>query len=593
MPDILLKNASGEDVAYENVNAVNLRNTNGGTETFVSNNLIKNQVQVDWNQTDETAVDFIKNKPETFESEAELPEVTEADNGKVLGVVNGLWSKMNAPSGSGSSSSGASSVQPDWNQNDSTQADYIKNRPFYVGDDISTALLPAMDLEFNPEDSYMPYVFMTPVPSELMQLWSEDWNSATITWDGVEYICEPKSLYGIKAIGNVELMLGTGDSGEPFLIGCMQDDGNNICIAYSLIDIPNIILDASLSYTAVEDASYYYTSTDPLTLIEGEQYLLDSSFGTFYDLVATKYTLNNTTYIGIGNPSILGLSESSSSDNFFIYTATTSDGTQSSAMVVTSAGDYVYTVRLCHTPIITHNVSCDITLRPMNTIDPKFLREVPWDKISNKPFYDISPGMVISESTVNCVNEFDDNLYYTTVDEVDLIANVQYAVTWDNTTYYLTAQGEGESIILTCDDPNFIIVNGYIDGSTMIIGSQGTHIYTITTNEETVKKLDSKYLPNNIGLPEYSSSGVDDGKILKISGSTPVWQMPDSGLPIVDGSSNDKVLKVVNGVWAVADEKEDIKELPTISDTDNGKFLRVVNGVVAWSTIQNAEEVQF
>ena len=27
--------------------------------------------------------------------------------------------------------SGGSSVQPDWNQNDSTQADYIKNRPFY------------------------------------------------------------------------------------------------------------------------------------------------------------------------------------------------------------------------------------------------------------------------------------------------------------------------------------------------------------------------------------------------------------------------------------------------------------------------------
>lgn len=591
MPDILLKNASGEDVTYENVNAVNLRNTDGGTETFVSNNLIQNQVQADWNQTDETAVDFIKNKPETFETEAELPEVTEADNGKVLGVVNGLWSKMNAPSGSGSGSSGASSVQPNWNQNDSTQADYIKNRPFYIGDETSTTLLPAMDLEFNPEDSYMPYIFMTPVPSELIQLWLEDWNSATITWDGTEYICEPKSLYGIKAIGNVELMLGTGDSGEPFLIGCMQEDGNNICIAYSLTDIPNIILDASLSYTAVEDTSYYYASIDPLTLIEGEQYLLDGSLGTIYNLVATKYTLNDTTYIGIGNPSILGLSESSSSDNFFIYTATTSDGTQSSAMVVTfNPNDYTYTIRLCHTPIVTHNVSGSIKIQQINTIDPKFLREVPWDKISDKPFYEIASGMLISEGTVSCNTEFEANLYYTTVDEVDLIANVQYAVTWDNTTYYLTAQGEDEVML---SEPNniFMIVNGYIDGSTMILGSQGAHTYTITTNEETVKKLDAKFLPDNIGggLPEYSSSGTDDGKVLKINGSTPTWQTPDSGLPIVDNSSNNKVLKVVGGAWAVADETENPKELPAVNTDNNGQVLTVSDGI--WTPMDPITEL--
>lgn len=28
-------------------------------------------------------------------------------------------------------SSGASSIQPDWNQNDSTALDYVKNRPFW------------------------------------------------------------------------------------------------------------------------------------------------------------------------------------------------------------------------------------------------------------------------------------------------------------------------------------------------------------------------------------------------------------------------------------------------------------------------------
>lgn len=470
MPDILLKNASGEDVVYENVNAVNLRNTNGGTETFVSNNLIKNQVQADWDQTDETAVDFIKNKPETFESEAELPEVTEADNGKVLGVVNGLWSKMNAPSGS---ESGVLS----WND--------LTDKPFYA-EESWQELMPSSILPFAFEDGLC--AFFTNPTTEMLEMYQNEWSKARVVWDGVEYECEPKMFYGVvKAVGNVEAVEGTGDSGEPFAI--LVDDG-------TLLGSPTAVA------VSIED------------------------------------TLNQ----------------------------------------VTTA---------------THTIGASLLVEKVYPIDSKFIDKVLWDKISDKPFYDILPGMVISEGTVNCINEFNDNLYYATVAEVDLIANVQYAVTWDDTTYYLTTQGEGESIILTCDDPNFMIVNGYIDGSTMIIGSQGTHTYTITTNEEAVKKLDSKYLPNNIGLPEYSSSGVDDGKILKINGSTPTWQIPDSGLPTVDGSYNNKVLKVVNGVWAVADEKEEIKELPTISDTDNGKFLRVVNGVVAWSTIQNAEEVQF
>lgn len=40
----------------------------------------------DWKQEDAKKADFIKNKPE-----GELPQVTEADNGKFLRVVDGSW----------------------------------------------------------------------------------------------------------------------------------------------------------------------------------------------------------------------------------------------------------------------------------------------------------------------------------------------------------------------------------------------------------------------------------------------------------------------------------------------------------------------
>ena len=41
--------------------------------------------------------------------------------------------------GNGGSQSG---VQPDWNQNDDTQPDYVKNRPFYTSDPVETVMLP-------------------------------------------------------------------------------------------------------------------------------------------------------------------------------------------------------------------------------------------------------------------------------------------------------------------------------------------------------------------------------------------------------------------------------------------------------------------
>ena len=48
-----------------------------------------------------------------------LPTVTAEDNGMYAGVVDGAWGKVSA-------------VQPDWNQNDPTAPDYVKNRPCYT-----------------------------------------------------------------------------------------------------------------------------------------------------------------------------------------------------------------------------------------------------------------------------------------------------------------------------------------------------------------------------------------------------------------------------------------------------------------------------
>ena len=39
-------------------------------------------------------------------------------------------------------------VQPDWNQNDATQPDYVKNRPFYTRDPVETVLVEETSIAF-------------------------------------------------------------------------------------------------------------------------------------------------------------------------------------------------------------------------------------------------------------------------------------------------------------------------------------------------------------------------------------------------------------------------------------------------------------
>lgn len=43
---------------------------------------------------------------------------------------------------------GGGQVQPDWNQNDSTAKDYVKNRPFYTGDPVETVLVEESTVSF-------------------------------------------------------------------------------------------------------------------------------------------------------------------------------------------------------------------------------------------------------------------------------------------------------------------------------------------------------------------------------------------------------------------------------------------------------------
>lgn len=63
MADVVLKDKSGTEQTYTGVEQVELTNTDGESEVFISERLIQNQVQSDWLQFDDTQPDCIKNKP--------------------------------------------------------------------------------------------------------------------------------------------------------------------------------------------------------------------------------------------------------------------------------------------------------------------------------------------------------------------------------------------------------------------------------------------------------------------------------------------------------------------------------------------------
>ena len=99
-------------------------------------------------------------------------------------------------------------AQPDWNQNDNTKPDYVKNRPFYAEDPVETVLLEEQAVTFTNGGSD---------PSFNFKASPEDINHIKVTWDGTEYICIPQIYSDYIKFGNKFIDDDTReDTGEPF-----------------------------------------------------------------------------------------------------------------------------------------------------------------------------------------------------------------------------------------------------------------------------------------------------------------------------------------------------------------------------------------
>ena len=121
----------------------------------------------------------------------------------------------------GGNTGSQSGVQPDWNQNDDTQPDYVKNRPFYTSDPVETVLVEESTVSFENSDGFYIAEFESTFEATVGETYK-------VSWDGTVYECTCVDFMGHTFIGNLSIMGSGSDTGEPFIVNVQP--GINIVI---------------------------------------------------------------------------------------------------------------------------------------------------------------------------------------------------------------------------------------------------------------------------------------------------------------------------------------------------------------------------
>ena len=106
---------------------------------------------------------------------------------------------------------GGGGVQPDWNQNDETAPDYVKNRPFYTGNPVETVVVEESTVSFTGHGGIYAALF----PSTFEATVGETYK---VYWDGAVYECTCVNFDNTPVIGNLSIVGLGSDTGEPFLM---------------------------------------------------------------------------------------------------------------------------------------------------------------------------------------------------------------------------------------------------------------------------------------------------------------------------------------------------------------------------------------
>lgn len=379
-------------------------------------------------------------------------------------------------------------VQPDWNQGDINQPDFIKNKPFGPKPDLynNSSLEFELDLKTGIHFANVGEDVIVPIQVN---------DSVTVIWDSIPYEVTSKeitiALEGLDTTITVNGYLGDPQllskyfggvdiesTGEPFLIVqklglILAFRGNNHSVIVknnsyiSKID-PQYLPDEALQgpvqadWNETDEASFAYIKNKPPISSEGVSTIQSDwkqTDDTQPDFIKNKPT---TWYAS----SIIDLAK------------------------VGETGEYL-----------------DLKHRPFGEID------------------------FLEQQTQSFEKDAEDELiyYHKIYDNFSLVEGEQYKITWDGTEYTCTCKRYGDSTLLYLG--NFYLFFGILEntGEPFLVGEQS--ILTNDTSERhtfsvipinAIKKIDSKYLPDtDSSLPEITAA--DNGKVLGVVNGSPKW----------------------------------------------------------------------
>lgn len=310
--------------------------------------------------------------------------------------------------GGGGSGGGA---QPDWNQNDSTAADYVKNRPFYTGDPVETVLVEESTVSFADDGG----VYMVELESTFSATVGETYK---VSWDGTVYECTCVDSNG-PAIGNLSIYGDYPDTGEPFVM--LVENGLSIIVltadtsashTFSISGIVEPIVKIPAKFIDKDASGYIIVhNSDTMTEEEAKNYVSAISKGEAVFIIWNDICINFIQFDKINNNILLTTQNDEkyliekNNDGLFAF----SDRKFYYASFPSSlkVGDEVTEIYVKQKKIVISSStissgvgSTDVLFK----VDPNGLKSKAFDVLGNGEA--VAPALILYSSTANSTKKF-------------------------------------------------------------------------------------------------------------------------------------------------------------------------------------------
>ena len=328
-----------------------------------------------------------------------------------------------------------SGVQPDWNQNDDTQPDYVKNRPFYT-ETVETVLVEEITVSF----SELSGIYNGKFSSTFSPTIGETYK---VSWDGTVYECTCVYMGEAYAIGNLSIAGAGSDTGEPFVM-IVPGSGEIMIGSTEASDSHTISISGRTIQVVKIDEKYLPETVATKSEVEATQEVLDGVFGSVATFTFDKQTSGRDTF-KFNSFNYYKISDfNPAPEDVFSFTGTREGGTEFSVVnighncvgyglfiVVASAG-------YCSLPITETNQGSfsapSAGLYAMYSVDNPFITAGTGEftlRVSTGSL-DIT-GLLLKSSTADSTKKF-----RITVDDSGVI----FATDSDGTVYTLGAKGD-------------------------------------------------------------------------------------------------------------------------------------------------------